>query len=278
MNQALLALLPAGVRTAPADATHKIAPPNRRQAGATGVATAAAVAAALLRPPSAAASKLPEAADRAWEAMGGGPADLIYPDSFLGTWAIESVLESVDLPSGAEFAPDMAVVRRAQEEDLGHVVRYQAAFVRNPRGQVVADRRFNTASLLGFYLGMETEKLASRIRWNIGDPNRLDMSLPGGLQVTTRVTRRSEEWGDAGADRLATSEFFQQILDSDEAQEPKIKAQQAFTKYHWRSAATAGAGPEIIATQIVSEYSTEGGGVSGKAGVIYTYRMSFVRV
>jgi hypothetical protein len=38
--------------------------------------------AGLLQPQQAAASKLGEAADSAWEAMGGGPADLTFPDSW----------------------------------------------------------------------------------------------------------------------------------------------------------------------------------------------------
>lgn len=277
MSHALLTSLPLGARPESADSCYKPPAPSRRQAGAASVATAVAAAAALVAPPPAAASKLPEAADRAWEALGGGPADLTYPESFLGTWRVESVLASVDLPGGTEFAPDQAVVRRAQTEDLGRVVRYEAAFARNPRGQVIADRRFNTASLMATYLGLDADNVASRIRWDAGDPNRLDMSLPGGLRVTTRVTRRSEDW-PAGADRLATSEFFEQVLDYEEERAPRVKAQQAFTKYHWRSGDAAAGGAEIVATQVVSEYSTAGGGVAGRPGVIYTYRMSFIRV
>lgn len=36
------------------------------------------------------------------------------------------------------------VVRRAEREDLNARVRYQVAFMRNSRGEVVPDRRFNT--------------------------------------------------------------------------------------------------------------------------------------
>ena len=47
------------------------------------------------------------------------------------------------------------------------------------------------------------------ISWNYTDPNVLSMTLPGGLDVTTRVTRRSEN--DLPPDRLDTSEYFQQV-------------------------------------------------------------------
>jgi hypothetical protein len=55
------------------------------------------------------ASKLPPALDRAWEAVGGGPADLFFPEDFLGLWNVESVLTSVKLPLGPDFVPDPKV-------------------------------------------------------------------------------------------------------------------------------------------------------------------------
>jgi hypothetical protein len=230
------------------------------------------------------ASKLPEAADKAWEAIGGGAADLTYPDSFLGVWDIESVLVSIDLPLGPEAVPDMSVVQRAQEEDKDKVVRYEVSFIRNPRGQVVTDRRYNTASLMHTYLGLEQAAVENRISWNVADPNRLDISLPGGINVTTRVTRRLEEW-EQGADKLITSEFFQQLIESDSVRTPKIKASQAYTKYKWRPAAVAGDGPEIVATQVVSDYAEPAMGdnpnllIGGreKPVTLYTYKMAFSR-
>ncbi|KAG7672334.1 hypothetical protein Ndes2526B_g09161 [Nannochloris sp. 'desiccata'] len=230
------------------------------------------------------ASKLPEAADRAWEAIGGGAADLTYPDSFLGVWNIESLLVSVDLPLGPEAVPDMSVVQRALDQDKNKVVRYEVSFIRNPRGQVVTDRRYNTASLMHTYLGLEQAAVENRITWNVADPNRLDMSLPGGLNVTTRVTRRLEEW-EEGADRLITSEFFQQLIESDTIRTPKIKASQAYTKYKWRPADVAGDGPEIVATQVVSDYAEPALGDSPKLLIgdrerpvtVYSYKMAFRR-
>jgi hypothetical protein len=197
---------------------------SRRAALGLPAATLASLAAAQ----AASASKLPEAADRAWESVGGGPADLTYPPAFLGVWDVASVLVSVDLPLGPSFVGDMAVVARAEAEDKGKVVRYQCAFVRNARGQVVTDRRFNTAALMATYLGLEAGAVAAGIRWDLDDPNLLQMGLPGGLSITTRVTRRSEEPGDG--ERLATSEFFQQLIESPTRPQPRVKASQAFTK------------------------------------------------
>ena len=40
------------------------------------------------------------------------------------------------------------VVQRARQEDLDKPVAYKCAFVRNPAGKVVMDRKFNTEELL----------------------------------------------------------------------------------------------------------------------------------
>lgn len=55
------------------------------------------------------ASGLPPAVDKAWESIGGGPADLIFPEFFLGRWGIVSTLIKVDVPLGPDFVPDIAV-------------------------------------------------------------------------------------------------------------------------------------------------------------------------
>lgn len=63
-------------------------------------AAALAVSAQLgpaLAPAPAHASKLPVFADKAWEAMGGGPSDLTFPDLFLGVWDVKSVLTQVGM-------------------------------------------------------------------------------------------------------------------------------------------------------------------------------------
>ena len=62
-----------------------------------------------------------------------------------------------------------------------------------------------------------------------------------------------------------------------------MKASQCFTKYKWRTseeAATDG-GPQIVATQVVSDYLTPYDGemlmmqAKDKPVVVYTYRMTF---
>ena len=57
----------------------------------------------------AAASRLPAAVDRAWEAVGGGPADLVFPELFLGRWTATSTLVSLEMPLGADQLPPALV-------------------------------------------------------------------------------------------------------------------------------------------------------------------------
>ncbi|CAL5226960.1 g9845 [Coccomyxa viridis] len=228
------------------------------------------------------ASKLPPAVDRAWEKIGGGPADLYFPEEFLGVWNVESTLTSIKLPLGTDYVPDLKVVKRAEDEDLNKDVRYHVAFIRNPQGRVITDRRYNTLSLLDYYLG-HGRMQKDDINWNYSDPNVLTMTLPGGLDVTTRVTRRSEN--DSPPDRLDTSEYFQQTYVAPGRLEPRIKASQCFTKYKWRDldAAKRQSGPQIVATQVVSDYLTPYDGEmrmmrsNNQPVVVYSYRMRFWR-
>ena len=57
----------------------------------------------------------------------------------------------------------------------------------------------------------------------------------GGADVNTRVTRRST--ATPGADRLDTSEYFEQVFGNPGNREPRLKASQCFTKYKcaWRA-------------------------------------------
>lgn len=59
----------------------------------------------------AAASRLPAALDRAWEAVGGGPADLVFPELFLGRWTATSTLVKLETPLGADQLPPALVGR-----------------------------------------------------------------------------------------------------------------------------------------------------------------------
>lgn len=84
------------------------------------VALLASIAAAAVAP-SAYASALGPGLDRAWEAMGGGPADLVFPERFAGIWDVESTLVSVETPLGLEFVPDSRVRRGAGVECTLHL-------------------------------------------------------------------------------------------------------------------------------------------------------------
>jgi hypothetical protein len=254
--------------------------PRRAALGAVAAVVATATASA-----AAEASVLPEALDDVWEAIGGGPADLTFPQEFEGVFDVVSVLTSVEFPSGEDAVPDIEVVRRAEKEDLNAALKYRVSWVTNTRGDTVMDRRFNTAALLEAYTGLRLAEVASGIDWNPDNPNLLRLKLPGGTLAVTRVTRRSEEDSPAEA-RLSTSEFFEQLIETPGRQQPKVKASQCFTKYKWRSAAAAaaGGGPQIVATQVVSDYLTpyDEPGMYVRAGdkpvVVYTYKMTFIPV
>ncbi|WIA35155.1 hypothetical protein OEZ86_003627 [Tetradesmus obliquus] len=249
------------------------------------------------------ASKLGGLVDSTWEAIGGGPADLSFPDEWLGVWDVTSTLVSVELPEGEAVVPNIAAVRRAEQQDLAKPMQYQVAFMRNDSGKVVYDRRFNTAALLATYYGSNVD-FAGRIQWDAKDPNSLILNMPGSvfadtymshdpnslilnmpgdMSVRTRVMRRSES--QIGTDRLETSEFLQQVLDSGDPARPRVKASQCFTKYKWReeAAAEAAGGPAIVATQVVSDYLTpfdsevDAIRYANRPVTTYTYRMAFSR-
>ncbi|GIL68328.1 hypothetical protein Vafri_21608, partial [Volvox africanus] len=196
-------------------------------------------------------------------------------------WDVTSVLTRVELPLGEDAVPNLAAVRRAQQEDLDRRTSYQVAFVRNGAGRVVYDRQFNTASMLSMYYD-NTMSFANRIRWDINDPNVLTLSMPG-MSVRTRVTRRSEDYPQP--DRIETSEYVESVYDRGDGGAPRIKASQCFTKYKWRSPEVAQRenGPTIVATQVVSDFLTPYDGEQQYLMAMntpyaqYTYRMAFRR-
>lgn len=222
----------------------------------------------------------PSLTDRAWEALGGGPADLYFPEEFLGVWQVTSTLVNVETPLGTDFVPDMNVVRRAMQDDLNKPLQYNVAFIRNTEGKVIYDRKYNLASLLGLYTDRRSE-LSEDITWSPTTPNILELSLPGGLFVRTRVTKRSED--ALNNNRFSTSEYLQQEIDTSESLAPKVKASQCFTKFKWRSAdeAARARGPQIVATQVVTDMLTPYDGeqrylqAMNKPVVKYVYAMSF---
>ncbi|KAG2439703.1 hypothetical protein HYH02_010582 [Chlamydomonas schloesseri] len=227
------------------------------------------------------ASKLGGLADSAWEALGGGPSDLVFPEEFVGVWEVTSILTKVDTPLGEDAVPNLQAVRRAQREDLDRPTAYQVSFTRNGAGRVVYDRAFNTAAMLSMYYD-KTLSFKERIAWSIDDPNVLTLQMPG-MSVRTRVTRRSEDFPQP--DRIDTSEYVESVYETGADGAPRIKASQCFTKYKFRSeqAAAADGGPAIVATQVVSDFLTPYDGEQAflanmnKPYAQYTYRMAFRR-
>jgi hypothetical protein len=203
--------------------------------------------------------------------------DLEFPGLFRGTWTVTSVLTRLDLPYGEGPVPDMAVVRRAQEEDLNKRVEYKIRFASVKEGDdvVVMDRKFNTASMLAMYIpGLELDSALDRIRWTPTNPDHMTVQLPKGVTITSDTTRRSQE--ETQPNLLETNEFFQQFLD--DGSRVKLKASRAFTKWKWR---TVDGQTEIIASQIVADYRDPADNRGdlpiqsiGKPVVLYAYRMT----
>lgn len=143
--------------------------------------------------------------------------------------------------------------------------------------------RYNTAAMMAAYYG-QSINFSNRIDWNPSDPNVLRLSMPGGLAIRTRVTRRSEAYPEPS--RIETSEYVEQIFDDPGAAAPRVKASQCFTKYKFRREAAAAAdnGPVVVATQVVSDYLTPYDGeelyfkAMNRPVAQYTYKMAFVRL
>lgn len=179
--------------------------------------------------------------------------------------------------------PNMNVVNRAKANDLNQTISYPIKFIRNGQGKVISDRAFNTAALVELYMGKIAGMDSNRLDWNMDDPNVLTLRLPGGLNIRTRVTRRSEETPGEGARRLETSEYFEQVFDDPNLLQPRVKASQCFTKYAWRSPEESKGGPEIIATQTVGDFLTSFDDQKlllasmNKPVCIYVYKMAFSR-
>ncbi len=57
-----------------------------------------------------------------------GPADLYFPESFLGEWDVVSVLVSVETPLGPQYVLNQAAVDRAVRDDLNKQARWVAGW------------------------------------------------------------------------------------------------------------------------------------------------------
>ena len=86
-----------------------------------------------------------------------------------------------DHPKTSQFCFQL---RRSQSA----LCRYEVSFIRNAAGELVSDRRFNTSSILATYLGPDAVG-ADRIAWDVDNPNRLKLSLPGMLLLAGTLCR-----------------------------------------------------------------------------------------
>ena len=195
----------------------------------------------------------------AWSALGGGDADLVFPDLFEGNWIASATTTAVDAPLGVEFIRAARAFER-QRADIGAVFNYPIRFSRNARGDVVQDRAFNVRAVAEASRGGGRRVLDGEIDWNIDDPNVLRLTTGDGARVFYRVQARSMET-DADARALTTSELAQVVVDrggdgSGGGVEPKVKSTRVVTKYKYRTAREANGGAQIVAAQTVYEYLT----------------------
>ena len=193
----------------------------------------------------------------AWSALGGGDADLVFPELFEGNWIASSTCTAVDAPLGDEFIRDRGAYER-QRADIGAEFNYPIRFSRNSRGDVVQDRAFNVRAVAEASRGGGRRVLDGEIDWDINDPNVLKLTTGDGARVFYRVQARSMETNiDARA--LTTSELAQIVVDRGGdagGVEPKVKSTRVVTKYKYRTAEEAKRGPQIVVSQTVYEYLT----------------------
>ncbi|KAG0607125.1 hypothetical protein M758_8G004000 [Ceratodon purpureus] len=208
--------------------------------------------------------------------LGLSDADIYYPSFFEGTWNCFSTLTAVEAPQGEDKAD-----RRSMEfsrKQLGYTVEYQARFV-SFQGHVIGDRSFTTSSLVESTMGKDVIRAAS---WDPHQPNRLALTLRGGLKVENVVTKRSAEV--TGPGQFDTSEFSKQVFDNSAMKDgpPSVKASQNLTRYRWDP--TELAVDEIEAFQRVAMFPLPSEGmdladvmVMDKPVTLYKYRVKFTR-
>ena len=110
-----------------------------------------------------------------------GRRDLVYPDSFEGSWEVRS----------EEMVPGSAAP-----------LTYRVRFARNQRGELVGDRAFNAAQVGKALLGPQLLAVAN----DPANPNRQLASLRGELSLESTVVGRRSQAGPGGrfiADELA---------------------------------------------------------------------------
>lgn len=131
--------------------------------------------------------------------------ELVYPDWFAGTWQVRTTLVDLTAPLGGKVINREAF--EASRALKGKPVTLPARFVRNTRGAVVADLRFNGRSIAAAYLGKDN---VLNVEVRPDNPNRQLLTLRGdrrGELITLR--RRTEQPGQG---RFDTAELYQQTF------------------------------------------------------------------
>ena len=103
---------------------------------------------------------------------GYGPSDIFYPEYFDGKWKVRR----------SKFSEG--------DSSESKVLEYEVRFVRKEIG-VVADRGFNEASRVA--AETSDEKLVRETKWDVTNPNVLNLLFKDGTSKEVRVTKRSSD-------------------------------------------------------------------------------------
>ena len=132
--------------------------------------------------------------------------DVYYPDFFEGTWRVTSKAVEVSAPCGAPLFGGNASLAAARAELEAAPVVYEARWIRDGRGRLIADRPYNIASIAAATMG-GADALQQLPSSDAFDPNGLIFKLrPEGSDVTYRA--------ELGRWRAASSRRRARIRDS----------------------------------------------------------------
>ena len=117
--------------------------------------------------------------------------DVYYPDFFEGTWRVTSKAIEVSAPCGAPLFGGKASLAAARAELEAAPVVYEARWIRDGRGRLIADRPYNIASIAAATMG-GADALQQLPSSDAFDPNGLIFKLrPEGSDVTYRAELRA---------------------------------------------------------------------------------------
>ena len=165
--------------------------------------------------------------------------DLIYPDWFEGLWNVTSL--DLDAPDDAP---------------LNH----QARFVRDGRGRLVGDRRFNAKAIGRALLGDQL----LRVEDDPGSANRQMALLKGDLRLETSVTGRRQE--SSAPDTFLADELVLQILHAPGP--PRLSRIETLSRY-------SRCGDAICAEQWQGRYASPGESLRDQTVAQHHYRLRF---